>query len=126
MKTFAGLTLITLPLLLVIACSEQQPPPNAAPSKAPETAQSAPEKTDKTAGEQVYAATCAACHDSGVAGAPKLGDQEAWAEHSHHGMEHMLEAVIKGKEAMPPRGGNPKLTDDEIRSAIEYILSKSQ
>jgi len=126
MKTIAGTTLITLPLLLLIACSEQQTSPKAAPSKAPVTAQAAIEHTDKTAGEEIYAATCAACHDTGVAGAPKLGDKEAWAEHSHHGMEHMLEAVIKGKEAMPPRGGNPKLTDDEIRSAIEYILSKSK
>jgi len=77
-------------------------------------------------GKVVYEKSCAVCHGTGVAGAPKFGDKAAWKEHLAHGFEHMAETTIRGKGAMPPRGGNPKLSDAEIRAAVAYIMEKSR
>ena len=63
-------------------------------------------------GKKVYEATCSACHASGVAGAPKLGDKAAWAAHVKEGKEHLYQTALKGKGAMPPKGGNTSLSDD--------------
>lgn len=112
--------------LFICACTEQQPasaPQTAAPIKA---AQQAAEKSAANLGQLTYQANCAACHDTGVAGAPKIGDQSTWSEHAAHGSEHLLSAVVDGKGAMPPRAGNPGLSDAEITAAIEYILTRSR
>src|SRR5207249_2326240 len=77
-------------------------------------------------GEQVYEATCSACHASGVAGAPKLGDKAAWAPHLMHGTAGLLQSALKGKGAMPPKGGNPSLSDDDVRAAVEFMVSQSK
>ena len=77
-------------------------------------------------GKAVYEKTCAACHATGVAGAPKFGDKAAWKEHVAHGLEHMTEVAIRGEGAMPPRGGNPKLSDAEVRAAVAYIMENSR
>ena len=73
-------------------------------------------------GREVYEATCAACHASGVAGAPKLGDKGQWAARVGAGRDTLATSVIRGKGAMPPRGGDPKLDDSDIRNAVDYIL----
>jgi cytochrome c5 len=79
-------------------------------------------------GEPVYRATCAACHDAGVAGAPKLGDAAAWQGRLDKGVDAMLEIVVRGVQGysgtMPPRGGNPALSDAELRGAIEFMLDQ--
>lgn len=77
-------------------------------------------------GKAVYEKTCVACHGSGVAGAPRLGDKAAWKEHIAAGLEHMTENAIRGENAMPPRGGNAKLSDAEIRAAVAYIMENSR
>ncbi len=77
-------------------------------------------------GEQVYKAVCTNCHQTGVAGAPKLGDKAAWAPHLMHGTDGLLQSALKGKGAMPPKGGNPSLSDDEVRAAIEFMVSQSK
>ena len=74
-------------------------------------------------GEQVYAMACASCHDAGVAGAHKYGDQVAWATPIGTGLEAMTNNVINGKGAMPARGGNPNLTDAEIQNAVIYMAN---
>src|SRR5690606_40872029 len=66
---------------------------------------------------QIYAATCAACHGTGVAGAPTLGDTAAWAPLLEKGYETLLQNAINGINAMPPRGGNPNLSDLEVARA---------
>ena len=92
-----------------------------------ETAQDhAASQTDTSSGKDVYERVCAACHDAGVAGAIKLSDRATWKKHIHHGMDHMVESVIKGKGAMPPRGGSPNLTDEEIEAAVHYIVEQTQ
>jgi cytochrome c5 len=76
-------------------------------------------------GEQVYNLACAACHAAGIAGAPKFGDQAAWAPAIGTGLQAMVNNVITGKGAMPARGGNPSLKDQEIASAVVYIANAS-
>ncbi len=81
---------------------------------------------DTAAGEAVYNKSCGACHNAGVMGAPKLGDKEAWKDHIHHGVDHMVENAIKGVGKMPPKGGNTRLTDDEVKAAVEYMVEKAK
>jgi len=77
-------------------------------------------------GKVIYEQTCAACHATGLVGAPKMGDKEVWSIHIHHGLEHMTESVINGKGAMPAKGGNASLSDDEVKAAVSYIFEQSR
>ena len=70
--------------------------------------------------------TCAACHQTGAANAPKLGDAAAWAPRIKTGVNAMVQSVIKGKGAMPPKAGNPALSDAEIRAAVDFMASQSK
>src|SRR5438309_3341399 len=76
-------------------------------------------------GEQVYKAVCTNCHQTGVAGAPKLGDKAAWAPLVKEGLSEMVADAIKGVRAMPPRGGDPSLTDEEVARASVYMANQS-
>ena len=97
-----------------------------APAKAaPVEARVAPARTPDTgAGKTVYQMSCAACHTSGVAGAPKLGDTSAWASRVAQGMPALYARAIKGTGAMPPKGGNAGLPDTEVRAAVDFIVSQ--
>ncbi len=77
------------------------------------------------ADEQVYNTACAACHATGVAGAPKLGDKAAWEPRMTQGVDALVMSTLKGKGAMPPKGGNTSLSDAEVKSAVEYMLQKA-
>jgi cytochrome c5 len=74
-------------------------------------------------GKAVYDKTCVACHASGVANAPKLGDKAAWAPRVATGKDALFASVIKGKGAMPPKAGAADLKDDDIKAAIEFMLA---
>ena len=74
-------------------------------------------------GEQVYTQVCKACHESGAAGAYKFGDKAAWAPHIKEGFDDLLKNAIKGIKAMPPRGGNPDLSDYEVARAVVYMTA---
>ena len=63
-------------------------------------------KADAGKGKSVYDATCTVCHAAGVAGAPKAGDKAAWAPRLKTGMDALYTSALKGKNAMPPKGGN--------------------
>jgi len=76
-------------------------------------------------GEQVYNASCMACHSVGVAGAPKLGDKAAWEPRAAKGIDGMLTTAIGGLNAMPPKGTCADCSDDELKGAIEYMLSQT-
>jgi cytochrome c5 len=73
---------------------------------------------------ELYQGACLACHASGVAGAPKVGDSAAWQGRLGDGMDAMVASAIKGKGAMPPKGGST-YSDDQLRMVIEYILTES-
>lgn len=75
-------------------------------------------------GKTVYGQTCAACHASGLAGAPKVGDKTAWAPRTGAGKGAMMASVVKGKGNMPPKAGNASLTEEEIGAAIDYMLEQ--
>ena len=74
-------------------------------------------------GEQVVRATCARCHEAGVGGAPRIGDQAAWLPRLKLGLDTLILSAINGHGGMPPRGGAADLTDPEMRSAIVYMFN---
>ncbi|MCJ7838019.1 MAG: c-type cytochrome, partial [Burkholderiales bacterium] len=79
---------------------------------------------DTAKGKLVYQATCAACHSSGLAGSPKLGDVAAWAPRTKAGTDALYANAIKGKGAMPPKGGNASLPDADLRAAVDFMLAQ--
>jgi cytochrome c5 len=103
-------------------------PAAAAPIAAAAPAAAAPAAAQTAAagaGEALYKQTCQTCHATGVANAPKFGDKAAWAPRIKEGLPHLVEAAIKGKGAMPPRGGS-SASDTEIRAAVEYMVNASK
>lgn len=76
-------------------------------------------------GDAVYAAVCAACHDSGAAGAPKLGDNASWTQRLSQGYDTLVKHAIEGIRAMPAKGGNPDLDNVEVARAVVYLANKS-
>ena len=74
-------------------------------------------------GEQVYQAQCAACHNAGAAGAPKLGDAAAWGKRIKEGYDHLLTSALKGKGAMGAQGGGD-YSDFEIARAVVYMANQ--
>ena len=76
------------------------------------------------AGEQVFAAQCTACHTSGAAGAPKVGDAAAWGARIKTGYDALLNSALKGKGAMAAQGGGD-FSDVEIGRAVVYMTNQS-
>ena len=93
---------------------------NVAGSSATDAAAAAP--AAPKSGKDIVAAACNACHGTGAAGAPKIGDKAAWQARFDAGMDSMMNNAINGKGAMPARGGNPSLTDEDIMAAIVSML----
>ena len=89
------------------------------------TASAAAASGPKDASE-IYTSSCAACHGSGVLGAPKLGDSAAWATRLEKGLDTLTANAISGINSMPPRGTCASCTDEEIKETIQYILDNSQ
>jgi cytochrome c5 len=72
-------------------------------------------------GEAVYKATCAACHATGAAGAPKAADSSAWGPRIKEGFETLVKHATEGFKAMPPKGGNADLDAIEVARAVAYM-----
>lgn len=81
--------------------------------------------SDLAKGEKVYTATCVACHGPGLLNAPKFGDKSAWAPRVAKGKDTLYKDALNGLNAMPPRGGNGSLKDDEVKAAVDYMVSKA-
>ena len=77
-------------------------------------------------GKAVYEQTCAMCHASGVANAPKFGDKAAWAPRVATGKAALVASVTNGKNAMPAKGGNAALTGDDLSAAVDYMISHAK
>lgn len=75
-------------------------------------------------GSAIVAATCTACHATGLLESPKIGDKEAWDKRlqANGDIDGLVKSSIAGKGAMPPRGGNAGLSDAEIKAAIEFMM----
>ena len=108
----AGAAAVAAPSADVVAALAAANTKVAAPAAAPAVAGVIP---------ALYTQACAACHISGVAGAPKLGDKAAWAARLPAGVDALTASVIKGKGAMPPRGGSAA-SDAEIKTVVEYMV----
>lgn len=78
---------------------------------------------NEKSGKQVYEAVCAACHATGVLNAPKFGDKAVWAKLIGEGQETLTADAMKGVRQMPPRGGNPNLSDAEFARAVVYMAN---
>jgi cytochrome c5 len=76
-------------------------------------------------GAEVVKAQCARCHEAGTAGAPRIGDRDAWVPRMKMGVDLLVRSAIRGHGGMPPRGGRADLTDAEIRNAVLYMFNPS-
>jgi len=110
-----------------------EPAPATVPAPAPEPVSAAPAATAPSGsadGKATYTAACSACHSSGAAGAPKLGDKAAWAGRIAQGMGVMQDHAIKGfqgkKGFMPAKGGRADLSDTAVRAAVAYMVGESK
>jgi len=81
-------------------------------------------------GKQVFDQSCAACHATGVAGAPRIGDKGAWKERVAQGVETLYKHAIQGYQGktgfMPPKGGNPSLSDAQVHAAVDFMVEQSK
>lgn len=116
------------------AAASASPSGNAAAAAAgPGASASAPGAAVTTAsaggGEDTYNKTCMACHGTGAAGAPKIGDKADWGPRVAQGKQTLYDHAIKGftgqKGAMPPKGGAAQLSDDEVKAAVDFMVSKA-
>jgi cytochrome c5 len=92
----------------------------------PEPAAAATAAAGPKSGDEVYKSSCAACHSTGAAGSPKLGDAAAWAPRIAQGMDTLLSNATNGLKAMPPKGLCMTCSDAELQAAVEYIVNQSQ
>ena len=122
---------------LLAACGKSEAPKTEAPAAAPAAAAPAAAPAPVAAvaadggqGEALFKKTCAMCHQTGVAGAPKLGDKADWGPRIAQGKDTLYKHAIEGfngsKGAMPPNGGNPALNDDEIKQIVDFMVAKSE
>lgn len=122
-----------LPLLLVgllVACGKSETPKSEAPPAAATPAPVADAAADGGKGAELFKKTCAMCHQTGVAGAPKLGDKADWAPRIAQGQDTLYKHAIEGfngaKGAMPAKGGNPALGDDAVKVIVDFMVAKAQ
>ncbi len=77
-------------------------------------------------GKALYGSVCTVCHGAGIAGAPKTGDKTGWKPRIAQGSATLYEHAIKGKGAMPPKGGAMSASDAEIKAAVDYMVSQAK
>ncbi len=83
-------------------------------------------KPDLAKGKKVYNEVCHTCHGPGIAGAPKFGDSEAWKPRIAKGMDTLEEHAIHGFNAMPAKGGDTSLSDQDVEDAVAYMVAHSK
>ena len=136
--------LLAMLMLLAAGCSDEQSstsqqtqstetpaaqvaePESMPPAERPEPAAKAGETVPVAAagdGEAVYQKACKNCHATGVANAPKFGDSQAWAPRIAKGRDALFGSVKNGLNVMPPMGGCMACSDEELRNAVEYMVS---
>ena len=125
-----GAPALVLLMLLGTGCSEkeatptQEAVPAQVPTETPAADKPADTQTASADGQKIYQKSCQACHASGAAGAPKLGDKDAWAPRIAKGNDALLSSVKNGLKAMPPKGTCMSCSEDELRAAVEYMVGQ--
>jgi len=104
--------------------AESAPAAGSPPGAGEKVAAAAPAKAAD--GKSTYDTTCVACHGTGAAGAPKFGDKAAWAPRLKQGAAVLQDHAIKGKCAMPPKGGNMALSDAAVKAAVDYMAAAAK
>ena len=99
--------------------------PAAAPAAAAAAAAATDSKPDPAKGKVVYETSCAVCHATGVAGAPKVGDKAAWSARISQGFETLHNHSLNGIRGMPAKGGNPSLPDADLVNAVGYMFTEA-
>ncbi|MES2205305.1 MAG: c-type cytochrome [Pseudomonadota bacterium] len=95
-------------------------------SEAPKDSADKKQESQKIDGKKVFESTCVACHGTGVAGAPKAGDKSAWGARIAQGKAVLYTNALKGIRAMPAKGGNASLSDEEVKAAVDHLTSLAQ
>jgi len=90
-----------------------------------ESAEAASAPATADAGKATYTTACFACHGTGAAGAPILGNKDAWAMRVGQGKETLYSHAINGFKAMPPKGGATTLSDDVVKTVVDYMVEQS-
>lgn len=87
----------------------------------------APDLANLSIGERVYKSTCSICHKSGLNGAPRVGSKQDWESRLAQGNDVLYSRAINGyrgsKGSMPSRGSNPRLSEAEVKAAVDYIVA---
>jgi cytochrome c5 len=104
------------------ATAAPAPAAPATPAKVAATPAAAVPATSADKGKSVFEGTCNVCHGTGVAGAPKAGDKAAWGPRIAQGKPALYNSALHGKNAMPPKGGNNALSDDDVKAAVDYMV----
>jgi cytochrome c5 len=133
-KSILVLTVSLAVLLSACGKKESAAPEASVPANqetvAPAPAPAEPVVAENVLGKKVFNNTCSLCHASGAAGAPIKGNKEEWGPRIAQGKDVLYKHAIEGftgtKGAMPARGGNPKLTDDEVKAGVDYMVSLAQ
>ena len=121
MNKGAGKIVMNVPASTAVGTAVAPTPAMAAPAAA-----AAPASAAKPDAKKIFDTTCAVCHGTGVAGAPKFGDKAAWAPRIRTGIDMLYKVALAGKGAMPPRGGNNSLADAEVKAAVDYMVAAAK
>jgi cytochrome c5 len=139
-KVFCFAALITVTSLMLSACGKQEPPKTEAPAPTTQAAPAAEAPAPATAstasagdegpGAKTYKNVCSLCHSAGIGGAPKFADKAAWEPRIKQGADVLHDHALKGftgsAGTMPPKGGRPDLPDDDIKAAVDYMVSAAK
>jgi cytochrome c5 len=118
--------------LILVACERQNPTvsPTDTPAAANGRENTITAPANPEAGRSIYKQACATCHEEGIAGAPKMGDKEAWKPSLAKGMDELVRNSINGfqgnRGVMPPKGGAKSLTDAEVAAAVAWMVQQVQ
>jgi len=80
---------------------------------------------DVVKGESIYNNVCIACHVDGRFGAPKVGNHKDWSPRLTKGLDNLFHSALQGLNAMPAKGGQAQLSDEEIKDTVAFMVSKS-
>jgi cytochrome c5 len=93
------------------------------------TAQAVASSADSSgpkSGEEVYSISCSACHSTGLLSSPRFGNADDWAPREAQGVETLYTHALNGFNAMPAKGGNTSLSDEEVKAAVDHMLASTK
>lgn len=129
MKSQSRLLTAAFLSLLLAACGDKPAPDAAASAPAAAAPATGVAAADNSLGKDVYRKSCTACHGAGIAGAPKTGDKAMWGPRIAQGKEtlykHAIEGFTGSTGIMLARGGNSRLSDDEVKAAVDFMADQA-